>query len=90
MASIYCGIQPAKSDGRLTQRVVDGSDNWLTLLDLYGAIGGTRSPELWGSWTFDNQLKMFTTICHFSSEIFKIPIFARIEVSELCAESVPS
>ena len=59
----------AHGDGT-TQGVYHRSDNLLTTLNLHGVVGGNSSPELRGSWTLDNQLKMFTTICHFSSEIF--------------------
>jgi hypothetical protein len=69
-----CGNQPAKSHGDETIQGVDcSSDNLLKQLDLRWIVGGNRSPELLGLWTLDNQLKMFTTICHFSSEIFKSP-----------------
>jgi hypothetical protein len=74
MASVSCGNQPAKSHADETTQGVDHrSDNLLTPLDLRGISGENRSPKLLGSWTLDNQLKMFTTICHFSSEIFKSP-----------------
>ena len=56
---------------RTTQGASEILDIVLRQLDLRGVIGENASPELRGSWTFDNQLKMFATICHFSSEIFQ-------------------
>jgi hypothetical protein len=58
---------------RTTRGAFHCSGNLLTLLNLRGVIGGNASPELRGAWIIDNQLQMFTTICHFSSEIFKSP-----------------
>ena len=55
---------------RTTRGAFHCSDNLLTLLNLRWVIGGNASPELRGSWIIDNQLQMFTTICHFSSEMF--------------------
>jgi hypothetical protein len=82
MASMSCGNQPAKSDGDEPRKASSKlSDIVLRLLDLRGVIGENASPELRGSWAFDNRLKMFATICHFSSEIFQSLTFAMIRLN---------
>jgi hypothetical protein len=58
---------------RTTRGAFHCSDKLLTLLKLRGVTGWNANPELRGSWIIDNQLQMFTTICHFTSEIFKSP-----------------